>query len=290
MHITGRRKRVKSVALCATATEAICSRVTKARVIFKNWRILMRKLVAGVIAVCVLGVAVAENLVAKEHAGGKNIRVLIVTGGHGFDQTNFYKMFDGMKGVEYKKAAYPEAAEMLKPGLEKECDVVLMYDMIKSITPDQQKALVGLLNTGIGLVSLHHNLAAHEGWDEFVKIRGGAFFIKPGTFDGKEYPKSTWAEGQEVKVTIADKDHPITKGMQDFVIHDEVYGGCYVLPSEKVLLKTDNPKSNPELAWVHNYGKSRVFHLSLGHDSKAWANENFREILLRGIRWTADKE
>jgi len=248
----------------------------------------MKKFIICGLIGCFLGLVAVSPSNAQAQDNEKKLRLLIVTGGHGFEEAKFFKMFDDLKGVEYKKASYPQAAEMLKPGLEKECDVIVMYDMVKSITPEQQKAFVELLNNGIGLVLLHHNLAAHADWPEFLKIRGGKFFFKPETVDGKEY-KSTYAENQEVKVTVADKDHPITKGLQDFTIHDEIYGNCYVSPSVHVLLKTDHSNSCPDLAWVHNYGKSRVFYLMSGHDSKAWENPNFAGILLRGICWSAGK-
>jgi len=249
----------------------------------------MRKIIAVGI-VCLVGLMVMAGATAQEQVGGKKVRILLVTGGHGFEEAKFFKMFDDLKGFECRKAAYPQAAELIKPGLEKECDAIVMYDMVKSITPDQQKAFVELLNSGIGLVCLHHDLGAHDDWAEFTKIRGGKYFHKPMTIDGKDYAKSTYAHDQDMKVTVVDKEQPITKGLQDFVIHDEAYGGCYVSPSVKVLLKTDHPKSTPELAWVNNYGKSKVFYLMLGHDSKAWANPAFIELLSRGIRWTVGKE
>ncbi|MDD4872559.1 MAG: ThuA domain-containing protein [Kiritimatiellae bacterium] len=249
----------------------------------------MKKLVVCGVVAGLLGLVAVWSVNAQEQGSEKKIRILVITGGHGFEQAPFDKMFNEMKGIEYKKAVYPQAGELLKPGLEKECDVILMYDMIKSITAEQQKAFVELLNNGIGLVLLHHNIGAHADWPEFLKIRGGKFFLKPETIDGKEYVKSTYDHDQDIKVTIADKEHPITKGAQDFIIHDETYAKCYVSPSVRVLLKTDHPKSCPDLAWVHEYGKSRVFYLMLGHDSKAWTNPNFLEILVRGIHWTIGK-
>lgn len=247
----------------------------------------MKKLIAlGFIAGLLVLLPVVVN--AQEQGGEKKIRLLIVTGGHGFEEAKFFKMFDELKGVEYKKAVFPQAGELLKPGLEKECDVVVMYDMVKSITPEQQKAFVELLNTGIGLVCWHHNLGGNQAWDEFTRIRGGKYCLKSETIDGKEY-KSTYDHDQDIKVTVFDKDHPITKGIQDFTIHDEAYGKCYVSPSVKVLLKTDHPKSCPDLAWVHEYARSRVFYLMLGHDSKAWDKPEFREILMRGIKWTTGR-
>jgi len=248
----------------------------------------MNKMIVCALA-CLLGLAAMTGIYAEDKAGTKKIRVLLVTGGHGFQEGPFYKMFDEMKGIEYKKETYPKAAELLKPGLEKEFDVIVMYDMVGSITADQQKAFVELLNKGIGLVLWHHNLAAHRDWPEFTKIRGGKYFLKPEAIEGKEYGNSEYKDDQKVKVTIADKEHPITKGLQDFEIEDEVYGKCYVSPSVHILMKTDHPKSCPDLAWVHTYGKSRVFYLTSGHDSKAWGNPSFLEILVRGINWVVGK-
>ncbi len=225
---------------------------------------------------------------AQDQSGTVKIRLLVVYGGHGFEEAKFFKMFDEFKGIEYRKAAFPQAAELLKPGLEKECDVVVMYDMVKSITPDQQKAFIDLLNKGIGLLCWHHNLGGNQDWAEFTKIRGGKYCLKKESIDGREY-KSTFDHGQDMKVVVADREHPITKGVEDFMIHDEAYGNCYVSPAVRILLKTDHPKSCPELAWIHQYAASRVFYLMLGHDSKAWDNPGFREIFLRGIKWCAEK-
>ena len=36
-------------------------------------------------------------------------------------------------------------------------------------------------------------------------------------------------------------------------------------------------------------GKARVYHLMLGHDSKAYTNPAYRRLLEQGIRWAADK-
>lgn len=224
---------------------------------------------------------------AADTAAEKPIRVLLTFGGHGFQQEPFFAMFDNMPGVTYTKAPMPQSADMLQPGLEKEFDVIVMYDMVPKITPEQQQAFVDLLNKGIGLVSLHHNMGAHRDWPEFRKIIGGQFVFAPTQIDGKEHTKSTWAHGQDLHCKIVDEEHPITKGVSDFDIHDETYGNYYTAPDVTVLMTTDNPKNDPEIAWVKEYGHSRVFYLMLGHDDLAWKNPMFPEIVGRGIRWAA---
>lgn len=229
-------------------------------------------------------------LAEKPEADGK-IRVLLTTGGHAFETEPFYAMFDGMKDVEYTKAEMPKDAGLLKPGLEKQYDVIVMYDMCKpGISPEQQKAFVDLLNTGIGLVSLHHNMGAHQDWEEFAHIIGGKFFTAPGKIDGKQYEKSGWAHGGTLDVTVVDKNHPVTRGVENFQIHDETYNNYYTAPDAKVLLTTDNPDNDPELAWVKTYGKSRVLYLMLGHDHEAYQNPAYSRLVHQGIRWAAGRE
>jgi len=224
----------------------------------------------------------------KQASGGK-IRVLLTYGGHGFAQEPFFALFDALPDVVYTKAPLPEAADRLRPGLEKEFDVIVMYDMVRGISAEQQKSFVELLNIGIGVVSLHHNLAAHREWDEFRKIIGGKFILEDCLIDGKRYPKSAAIHGQTLNIHVADKEHPITRGLTDFQIEDEVYGPFYTSPEIHVLLTTDHPQNNPEVAWTHQYGKSRVFYFMLGHGPKAWSHPNYSLILARGIRWAAGR-
>lgn len=220
----------------------------------------------------------------------KPLRVLLTYGGHGFQQKEFFAFWDALPGVTYTKCELPKQADMLKPGLEKEYDAIVAYDMVKGFTPEQQKAFTNLLNTGIGLVATHHSLGAHNNWQEYTQIVGGKYMFKPSTNDNKVLPASNYAHDQDINVIVADKEHPITKGLAGFTIHDEAYGNCYVAPGVHVLLTTDHPKCTRELAWTTQYGKSRVCYLMLGHDNKAWVNPNYKELLLRAIRWSTAKD
>jgi type 1 glutamine amidotransferase len=249
----------------------------------------MRYLISLLLALAVLAAVCTSSTQADEPATERKLRVLLTFGGHGFEEKPFFAMFDAMPGVEYTKAPLPQSAHLLKPGLEKDYDVIVMYDMVPAITPAQQKAFIELLNRGIGLVSLHHNMGAHQDWGEFRKIIGGKFITKPCEIDGQKYGKSGWSHGEDMKITVADKQHPITRGLKDFKIHDETYKDYYTSPDVRVLLKTDHPKNDPELAWVTKYGKSRVFYFMLGHDHLGWENPNFPKIVCRGIRWAAGR-
>ncbi|GAB6186647.1 ThuA domain-containing protein [Thermopirellula anaerolimosa] len=243
-------------------------------------------LLSAVVVVAVPFSCLAEEGSAKPR---KPIRVLLTYGGHGFEEEAFFAMFDAFPNVEYTKIQLPEQADALNPDVADKYVVLVMYDMVPGISPQQQEAFIALLNKGIGVVAMHHNLGAHRDWAEYRNIIGGMYLHEACEIDGKSYPASTWDHDQTLNIHVADAEHPITKGLKDFTIHDETYHGFYVSPKVHVLLTTDNPKNNAEIAWTTQYGRSRVLYLQLGHDSQAWKNPAYPKLLLRGIRWAAGR-
>jgi uncharacterized protein len=140
-----------------------------------------------------------------------------------------------------------------------------------------------LVSQGIGLIAMHHNMAAFAGWNEYKDIIGAKFFFKA---EGSQ-PQCVYQHDVDVKVQVADKNHPITQGMSDFVIHDETYKNCWFAPDNHVLLTTDEPTSDKTLAWTRSYGRGKVCTIEFGHDGKAYANPNFKKLVAQAIQWAA---
>ena len=218
----------------------------------------------------------------------KPLRVLITYGGHAFNTNAFFAVWDKLPGVTYATCVLPKQADMLKPGLEKQFDAIMFYDMVKGFTPEQQQAFVALTQTGIGLVPTHHTLGAHDGWREYWNIIGGHYLHKAENIGGKDYAKSSYDHGQEISVKVVDAEHPVTRGVKAFTIHDETYGSFYVGPESHVLLTTDHPKCGRDIAWTKTAGKSRVCYLIFGHDEQAWQNPNYQTLLLNALHWAAE--
>jgi uncharacterized protein len=242
----------------------------------------------------VLALSTASSLVPTSRGpavdGGPKLRVLLTFGGHDFQEKEFFALWDAMPGVTYTKAPLPQSADLFRPGLEEQYDVIVFYDMVKELKPEHQQGLLALLDRGIGVVSLHHNLASNLEWPEYHKVIGGTWLNKKRSFDGREHGPSTYEHDQVIPVKVADKEHPITRGLADFVLHDETYGNTYVSPSVHVLLRADNPRNVGPFAWTNHFGKSRVVYLQAGHDAEAWKSSSFQEILRRSIRWAAKGE
>jgi len=90
-----------------------------------------------------------------------------------------------------------------------------------------------------------------------------------------------------IPVKVEDKQHPVTWGLNDFEILDEVYGGSEILPTIKPLLSTTQPKSMRYVAWINHYGKSDVLYIQLGHGPSAFSNQNYRRLIQQAIEWSA---
>jgi len=238
---------------------------------------------ALIVIVCAAFVSLAR---AADGPESKPIKVLLTTGGHAFEQKEFYAMWDALPGIKYDKCELPKQADMLKPGLEKKYDAVVMYDMAKEWTPEQEKNFIALIKAGMPLVSLHHNLCSRDDFPAFHQLIGGQYVHKPTTIEGKEYAPCTYKHGQTLNVKIADKNHPVTKGISDFTIEDEAYHGFWKSDKVHVLLTVDHPLCNHDIAWTTEFGKGRVFYLMLGHDHTAWQNPAYPKLLEQGIKWT----
>lgn len=55
----------------------------------------------------------------------KNIKIMLVTGGHSFDTLQFFQLFDELEGIEYTAFAQPEANRKIANGEAANFDVVV---------------------------------------------------------------------------------------------------------------------------------------------------------------------
>jgi hypothetical protein len=169
-------------------------------------------------------------------------------------------------------------------------DVLVLYDMWQPITDEAKANFIARLKEGKGLVALHHSLANYQQWDEYARIIGGRYLLAKRGENGAGKPASSYLHDVQVPVEIADPNHPVTRGLSNFTIHDETYGNLDVRPDVHVLLKTKEPTSNPVIAWSTEYHSALVATIQLGHDRFAYEDPNFRQLLAQAIRWTAKRD
>jgi len=236
-----------------------------------------------------LAAAVLAGLAGSAPLAGEaegKLKVLVVVGGHGFNQKAFWQMFKDNPDIEYTEAKHGKTSEMYERDDLLSFDVVVLYDLWQKITDEQKKKFLSLFDKGVGLVVLHHAIANYQDWPEYEKIIGGKFLLRPETRDGKKLGRSGTGFGP-LNVHVCSKEHPITKGMDDFKHNGEYYNKCLVSKDVTVLLTTDCPKNQREIAWCRQQGKSRVVYIMNGHDQRAYNNPNYRKVLANAIKWAA---
>lgn len=229
-----------------------------------------------IILLCLIGMACFAQ---------KKIHILIITGGHGFKQEPFYQMFDSFGNISYDKLEQPAANELIaSTGVDK-YDALVFYDMYNAISPAQKQAYIQLLKKGKAMIFLHHALVSYQDWDEFQKIIGGKYYEQATLVDGDTI-KSSYQHDVMIPVKIENLKHPVTRGLKDFEIYDEVYGNFKTQPNIRPLLSTTHPGSSPYIAWINPYMGTDVLFIQLGHGPEAFGNPNYRKLLQQGIEWS----
>jgi type 1 glutamine amidotransferase len=99
--------------------------------------------------------------------------------------------------------------------------------------------------------------------------------------------RANYQHDVSIPIKIEDKNHPVTRGLRDFEIFDEVYWDVEILPSVKPLLSTTHPKSMKYVAWINHYGNSDVLYIQLGHGPTGYSNPNYRKLIQQAIEWSA---
>jgi len=235
------------------------------------------------------GIVQWRNIRIKGRAIDPVINVVVLTGGHGFEKEAFEDVFKGHDDIKCVQYELKDDSEIFEDVSGWDYDVILLYNMTQKISKKRKANFKKLLDDGVGLFMTHHAMGAWNDWDEYRKIVGAKFFLKDTELDGRQWKRSVYKHDVDINVHVADKEHTITRGMKDFVIHDETYGKCWMADDNHVLLSTDEPTSNKEICWVRSYGKARVCGLESGHDGKAYANASYRRLIAMGIRWCAGR-
>jgi len=145
-----------------------------------------------------------------------------------------------------------------------------------------EKAIVDFVNRGGGFVLFHSASAAHYDWPEYQQMVGATW--------GKNTRHGQIAS---FEVKIQNTKHPVTKGMSNFMITDELWVEMDQQLGNEVLCSAFAPSSNkgrdqdePVLI-CRKQGKGRCFYQVLGHDVAAMQNLGWKTLMQRGTEWAA---
>jgi len=208
------------------------------------------------------------------------IRVLVVTGGHTYP-TAFYTVFE-QPGIAWDHAVSSE--EAYKSDLRERYDVLVLYDMPKTLSEMGKQNLRAFAEAGNGIVVVHHAIVSYQDWDWYRDLIGGRYLEQA---QGGQ-PASTYRHDEQMRIAIT-RVHPVTKDLAPFSVLDETYKGMWLAPTNTVLLTTNNPTGDPPVAWISAYPHSRVVTIQLGHGPESHRDESYRRLVLNSIRWTGGR-
>jgi type 1 glutamine amidotransferase len=252
-------------------------------------------------------------------------RIHVITGGkyHDFDLARF-TLLQLMMQDERIRASCAEDFS----GLERldECCGVILYTCDLMPSEEQAQALDAFVRNGGRLLALHA-VNAHLEFTDGPEIVTSGVRIPGLVKSTPEHVAPTFMAllgsrfvthlaAQEIHVHVEDDDHPVTRGMKDFVITDEPYvavpiGEIRTLLSARYKGPTpgyvtefvaDDPP-RPQL-YVKDHGKGAVLYSPLGHAcgkydmvplmdeapkvTGPWEDEAYLGILQRSIAWLCD--
>lgn len=253
-----------------------------------------------------------------------DIRCLVAVRGHPFGRDAFAGVFENMAGISATMADQPAAACLMNPDGMRDFDVLVLYDMpgLDFAAPDHPPHYVApppgfedgfeaMLESGKGVVALHHALAGWPTWERYAEILGGRFLYRPGMLRGEERLDSGFAHDVAQQFTVA-RGHPVTEGLPEtFTLTDEPYldeiFGDDVTPllwSDARFDKNhfwsathavegrmycrdgwDHPVGSNLAGWAKTAGKSRLVYIQPGDGPGAYENPHYRQLVENAIRW-----
>jgi type 1 glutamine amidotransferase len=140
------------------------------------------------------------------------IRALLLTGGHEHDIA-FYSIFDSYK--DNVRITVSSSNIAFAKDFRDKYDVLIAYDFSRDLDETARKNLRDFVESGKGVVVLHHALLDYQNWTWwYQEVVGGSYRLAP---EGN-VPASTYKAGQPMSITP--QNHPITTAIAPFQITD----------------------------------------------------------------------
>ena len=152
------------------------------------------------------------------------------------------------------------------------------------ITPEMGRAVKEFVENGGGALLMHNVPYIAPYNDDFRDVLGAVTRGHPAM--------------RPFKVRVVNPDHPITRGVKDFVVTDEQHFVEYQKDPNDILLESVNEDglehrefgAKSPAGWAYDYGKGRVVYLAPGHVISAMWNPEYEKIQRNAVKWLLRKE
>ena len=151
------------------------------------------------------------------------------------------------------------------------------------MTDEQGKAVKRWVQEGGSLWGFHNNSQLSLMNRDYRDVEGAIYTGHPPL--------------RPFKVKIINRDHPITKGVNDFVVTDEQHFLVYEKDPKYVLAvsvnedgltftdQTGRTSNTCESVWAYDYGKGRVCFMAPGHLVTALWNPEYEKMQKNAVNW-----
>jgi type 1 glutamine amidotransferase len=221
-------------------------------------------------------------------------RNLIITGGRSHD---FGDSSKGVSAILDRVGITSEITYDLDAGLKRvgagEFDLLTIYaarwrmlsdppetpgkEWAIEMSPENRSRITNHLKAGRGLLGLHTAPICFDDWQEWGKILGAAW----------KWGVSHHPPFGPAKATVLPAPHPITEGLKDFTVNDEVYSDMNVEPDVIPLMTMQSvgvDKIWPAL-WAREVMGGRVVYDALGHTQASFDSPTNARIVARSALW-----
>lgn len=205
---------------------------------------------------------------------GKQIKVLLLVGGAEYhDQPEHRQILSSFIGAKFDLTMSADMGVLSRITLAG-YDVIVNFTTFVEPSQNQVNALLDAVKGGKGYVSIHGGTATFWNSAGYIDMVGGKFAVHD--------PNKLF----EVKISTATKvvyPHPITEGVPDFQIQDELYIVEGDMNEWEILARAEGHA----ILYNKMYGKGRVHNNALGHDGQALNVPEFQTLINNAIEWTA---
>ena len=220
-------------------------------------------------------------------------KVYLLSGGkrnhHGYRDQAFY-LANALENTGRFEVTIGEDAAILETPAIRKYDLIIVTsdrrDPEFKVSPSQQEALFEFVRSGHGYVSIHGGDNAAPDWLPTWKEMLGGVFSHTGLPDGK-------TRKGHFTVKIVDTSSPVTQGLSDFSIDDELYYQLQMMPDVRPLATVEYQGTAWPVAWTRTFGKGRVFHTTMGHrdfgpnKKDPLQDPNLSRLVVQAVDWVA---
>jgi type 1 glutamine amidotransferase len=226
----------------------------------------------------------------------KPLRALLIAGGCCHDyakQTVILK-----QGLEQRAFVTVDVAYTNDTSTKAQFDVYKSPDWAKGydvIIHDECSADVKEIPYVQNLLAAHKTIPA-------VNLHCAMHSYRTGTDDWFKFvgiQSASHGPQEPIAVHYVDSQHPITAGLSDWTtLKEELYNNIKIFETAKPIARgkqtvkrRDGTTRDEEfvVAWVNQYGETRIFSTTLGHNNGTVADTRYLDLVTRGLLWSCGK-